>query len=127
MDINVSLTSPFSYNFIGGICSPSSNTSLGSGDRIFPPISGAWAVLAANPIIFAPLKIGRQTEISGRWPVPICGSFVMRISPGNSVLLGNLLMKCFTVSGKVPINEGMLSVACTSAFPCSSVTTQEKS
>ena len=29
--------------FIGGICSPSSNTSRGSGLRILPPMSGTWA------------------------------------------------------------------------------------
>ena len=36
-------------------------------------------------------------------------------------------MKCFTVAGKVPMNDGMLLVAWTRVRPCSSVMMQEKS
>ena len=51
----------------------------------------------------------------------------MRTSPGCRVSIGKKRMKCFTVSGRVPMKEGMLSVACTSDCPVASVTTQEKS
>ena len=54
-----------------------------------PPMSGAWAVLAANPRSPPSRKTGFATQRSGRCPVPIHGSLVMRTSPGASAPGGN--------------------------------------
>jgi hypothetical protein len=124
---SVSSCTPRRSSFSGGICSPSSNTSRGSGLRILPPMSGAWAVLALKATTRPSRKMGLATVMSGRCPVPSQRSLVISTSPGSSVSSGKWWMKCFTVSGRVPMKEGMLSVACTSDCPRASVTTQEKS
>ena len=112
---------------MAGIWKPSSNTSRDSLEPVRPPMSGACAVLAAKPITRAPRKIGLQTVTSARWPVPIQGSFVMNTSPGRMPSIVNSAMKCLTVSGSVPMNEGMLCGGWTSPRPASSATMQEKS
>ena len=59
--------------------------------------------------------------------MPRCGSLVIRTSPEVKLATEKCLIKCLTVSGNVPMKEGMLSVACAKAFPSGSVMTQEKS
>ena len=127
MATSVSSVLPAAIIFIGGICSPSSKTSRGSGLRILPPISGACAVVALKAINLPPRKIGLASVMSGRWPVPSQMSLVISTSPGSSWSGGKKRRKCFTVSGSVPMKLGILSEACTRDWPEASVTTQEKS
>src|SRR6185369_17913571 len=54
-------------------------------------------------------------------------SLVIRMSPGLSSPGGYSPRKCVMVRGTVPMNDGMLSVACASDSPRSSVNTQAKS
>ena len=63
---SVSSVTPARSNFSGGICKPSSNTSRGSGLRILPPMSGAWAVEALKATTRPSRKIGLATVMSGR-------------------------------------------------------------
>ena len=127
MATSVSSVLPAAIIFIGGICSPSSKTSRGSGLLILPPMSGACAVVALKAISLPSLKIGLASVMSGRWPVPSQMSLVISTSPGESLSAGKKRRKCFTVSGKVPMKLGMLSEAWTRDWPVSSVITQEKS
>src|SRR5712691_1134150 len=108
--------------------------SRASGERILPPMSGTCATLAAQATSFArpePVegwrKIGWAKETSGRWPVASQGLLVMKTSPGRSVSAGNSLKKCFTVRGRQPIKDGMLTCDWVSELPSASVRTQEKS
>ena len=110
-----------------GIWSPSSKISRASGERMRPPMSGACAVLAANPRRAPSRKTGFATQMSGRCPVPIHGSLVMRTSPDASVSGGNSRRKCRTVRGRVLMNDGILSVAWAMERPFASVSTHEKS
>ena len=65
--------------------------------------------------------------MSGKCPVPKYGSLVINTSPADKFSEEKWLMKCLTVSGRVPMNEGILSEACAREFPLASVITQEKS
>src|SRR5438105_4720805 len=49
------------------------------------------------------------------------------MSPARSVSGGNSCMKCLTVRGRQPINDGMLACDCDSELPIASVRTTEKS
>src|SRR5215471_8382623 len=51
----------------------------------------------------------------------------MRMSPSASVSGGNISRKLRIVRGAVPMNEGMLLLACAIEFPRASVMTQAKS
>ncbi len=82
MATSVSSVLPATMNFIGGICSPSSKTSRGSGLLILPPMSGACAVVALKATSLPPMKIGLASVMSGRWPVPSQMSLVISTSPG---------------------------------------------
>ena len=72
-------------------------------------------------------NIGRATVMSLRWPVAIHGVFVTSTSPGDMLSRPISLMKCLTVTGSVPMNEGMLSVFWAERLPAASVSTQAKS
>src|ERR1700736_2333314 len=65
--------------------------------------------------------------MSLRCPVPIQGSLVTSTSPGLSDAGGNARRKCRTVTGSVPMNEGMLNEDCASEWPSASSRTQAKS
>src|SRR5687768_15385091 len=54
-------------------------------------------------------------------------SFVMKMSPGAIVSGGYSSRNRTMLRGTVPMNDGMLSVACASDRPCASVSTQAKS
>src|SRR5258706_11116067 len=54
-------------------------------------------------------------------------SLVIRMSPGLRLFGGYSFKKCLIVRGTVPMNDGMLSVACASDNPFSSVSTHAKS
>ena len=54
-------------------------------------------------------------------------SLVIRTSPGNRISGGYSRKKCFTVAGRVPMNDGMLLVAWTRERPWASVRMHEKS
>ena len=104
--------------FMTGICRPSSKTSRASAERMRPPMSGAVRDRAREPDE-RPVgwKIGFATVMSGRWPVPSQMSLVIRMSPGVERLGRILLEKVRIVRGTVPMNDGMLSVACASEGP----------
>ena len=114
-------------NFMTGMWKPSSNTSRGSTERTLPPMSGACAVEAANATMRPLRKIGLATVMSLRCPVAIHGVLVTSTSPGAMLSSPISLMNAFTVTGSVPMNEGMLSVFCASDCPAASVSTQAKS
>jgi hypothetical protein len=114
-------------NFITGMWKPSSNTSRGSTERTLPPISGACAVEAAKATMRPWRKMGLATVMSFRCPVAIHGVLVTSTSPGAMLSRPICLMNSFTVTGSVPMKEGMLSVFCASDWPAASVSTQAKS
>src|SRR5688572_16975128 len=60
-------------------------------------------------------------------PVPIHGSLVIITSPGLSVCAGNTSRKCFTVAGRLPMNDAIDIVDCASERPSPSVSTTAKS
>ena len=100
-----------------GMWKPSSNTSRGSTERTLPPMSGACAVEAAKATMRPWRKIGLATVMSLRWPVAIHGVLVTSTSPGRMLARPICLMNSFTVTGSVPMKEGMLSVFCASDWP----------
>ena len=118
---------PSLMNFMTGMWKPSSNTSRGSTERTLPPMSGACAVEAANATMRPLRKIGLATVMSFKCPVAIHGVLVTSTSPGRMLSSPICLMNAFTVTGSVPMNEGMLSVFCASDCPAASVSTQAKS
>jgi len=61
------------------------------------------------------------------WPVPIQASFVISTSPGRMLSAPSSRMKCRTVAGRQPMNDGMLPLFWASAYPRASVSTQAKS
>src|SRR6476620_12180226 len=65
--------------------------------------------------------------MSFRCPVAIQGVLVMRTSPGRMLLSPISSMNAFTVTGSVPMNEGIDSVFWARDRPASSVSTQAKS
>ena len=114
-------------NFMTGMWKPSSNTSRGSTERTLPPMSGACAVEAAKATMRPWRKMGLATVMSLRWPVAIHGVLVTSTSPGAMLARPICLMNSFTVTGSVPMKEGMLSVFWASDWPAASVSTQAKS
>src|SRR5262245_7525921 len=72
-------------------------------------------------------KIGFATVMSFRCPVAIQGVLVMRTSPGRMSPSPISLMKVLTVTGSVPMNEGIDSVFWARDWPAASVNTQAKS
>ena len=125
--ISVASGLPSTSSFITGMWKPSSNTSRGSTERTLPPMSGACAVEAAKATMRPLRKIGLATVMSLRWPVAIHGVLVTSTSPGRILARPICLMNSFTVTGSVPMNDGMLSVFCASDCPAASVSTQAKS
>src|SRR5262245_55336677 len=114
-------------NFMTGMWKPSSNTSRGSTERTLPPMSGAWAVEAAKAMRRPWRKIGFATVMSFKCPVAIQGVLVMKTSPDRMLPRPISLMKVLTVTGSVPMNEGIDSVFWARDWPAASVSTQAKS
>src|SRR5262245_17968583 len=71
--------------------------------------------------------MGFATVISLRWPVAIQGVLVIRTSLGAMLLRPISLMKALTVTGSVPMKEGIDSVFWARDWPAASVNTQAKS
>src|SRR5262249_42372662 len=88
------LASPRSNNFMIGMRSPSSNTSRASAERIRPPISALWQVLANNATSLPLRKIGVVMVMSFIWPAVCQGSLVISTSPGARCSRGNAARKC---------------------------------
>src|SRR6266545_1035037 len=93
--MSVWLGSPRSKSFMIGMRSPSSKTSRASAERIRPPISALWQVLANNATILPLRKIGVVIVISLIWPAVCHGSLVISTSPGANRSGGNAARKCF--------------------------------
>src|SRR5262245_60990973 len=72
-------------------------------------------------------KIGFATVMSFRCPVAIQGVLVISTSPGRMLSSPISLMKVLTVTGSVPMNEGIDSVFWARDWPVASVSTQAKS
>jgi hypothetical protein len=69
-------------------------------------------------------KIGVSITMSGRWPVPITGSFVASTSPSSSVSGGKAGRKWFCAAiGSEVMNTGIDHVHCDKARPLASSTT----
>ena len=62
-------------------------------------------------------KSASATVMSGKCPVPSQMSLVIRMSSGASASGGNTSRKCVIVRGRVPMKDGILSVACASDRP----------
>src|ERR1700730_2597521 len=90
-------------------------------------MSGACAVEAAKATMRLARKIGLARVISLRCPGAIHGVLVTSTSPGCMWARPIWLMNCFTVTGSVPMKEGMLSLFCASSRPAASVRTHAKS
>ena len=93
--ISSRLISPRSNSFMIGMRSPSSKTSRASAERIRPPISALWQVLANNAAILPLRKIGVVIVISLICPAVCHGSLVINTSPGANLSGGNAARKCF--------------------------------
>src|SRR6516164_8221380 len=65
--------------------------------------------------------------MSFKCPVPSQGSLVTSTSPGRSDAGGNARSRWRTVTGKVPMNEGMLNEDCAKERPSASSRTHAKS
>ena len=87
-------------------------------------MSDMWAMAPAKPTIRPRWKMGAASVRSGRWPVPIQGSLLMMTSPGCRVAAGYLTRNACTDIGRVPMKEGTLRVACTTARPVGSSSMQ---
>ena len=109
---------------MGGTPRPSSNTERLSAEKIEPPTSEAWAMIPVKATSSPSRNTGVAIEKSGRWPVPIHGSFVITTSPGFHVSGGNRRRKCFTVRDIVPTNDGIDPLFSASVSPLRSIRTQ---
>ena len=79
-----SLRSPRWKSFVIGMYRPSSKTSRASADRIRPPMSSMWQVLAKYATTRPSRKIGVTRVMSLIWPAVIHGSLVISTSPASS-------------------------------------------
>src|SRR5688572_20651025 len=119
--------SPRSNNFMIGMRSPSSKTSRASAERIRPPISALWQVLANNATNFPPRKIGVVIVMSLICPAVCHGSLVMRTSPASSLSGGNAARKCFIEVAMALIWPGVPLSDCAIIRPLVSNSPQAKS
>ncbi len=122
-----SLGSPSFRNFIGMRRMPSSKSSHPSDDQPAPPISGRCAMEPEKPTSLPLWKIGAAMVMSGRWPEPIQGSFVMMQSPGFHFSIGMRFTNAFSASGSMPTKEGMPAVFSARESPLASIRTVAKS
>jgi len=90
-------------------------------------MSDRCATAITKAISRPPANTGAAMVASGRWPVPIQGSLVNRMSPGCRLSFGMRWSMARSDSGAVPMKPGMLRDDCASSRAWLSSSTQAKS
>ena len=90
-------------------------------------MSDRWATAITKATMRPPENTGAAIVASGRWPVPIHGSFVKKMSPGCRFSRGIFFSIPRSDSGAVPMKPGMLSDDCAISRASLSRSTQAKS